>query len=107
MMEDLKKKQEETYKAFETPIKKVNHYGEIRAINDQQEIHDVLICEKPDMTTVQDFQDDNSSLNETTNTGVEETGSVLNIHQDASKEDGMNTDSKDKETPVFTNSNKL
>jgi hypothetical protein len=50
--------------------------------------------------TVQDLQDDDNSLNETTNIDVEETGRVLNIHQDASKEDGMNTDSKDKETEV-------
>jgi hypothetical protein len=50
---------------------------------------------------------DDDSLNETTKIDVEETGSVLNTHQDASKEDGMNTDSKDKETPIFAKSNKV
>jgi hypothetical protein len=74
---------------------------------DQQKVAEGLICEEPDMIRVQDLQHDNSSLNETTNIDVGETGIVLNIHQDASKEDEMNTDSKDKEKPVFTNSNKI
>jgi hypothetical protein len=94
-------------KTLETIINKVDNNGEVQAITDQQDVSEGLTCVKQDIIIDQNLQGKASSLNATTNIDMEETGSVSNTHEDASKEDGMNADSRARKHQFLHNQTRL